>query len=221
MQSCCQKYSPYELVGLYEEAESKNKKRHDFVKKFDYIANPKQDGYRGVHLVYKYGTPTRRYRVFRDLRIEIQIRSQLQHAWATAVETVDTFTGQALKSSTGNPRWARFFLLMGNALAMREKTPLANGAALSKQELREELSAIASELNVETTFMGWQSALQYGAGDILPGADVFLLVFDIDNWAVEPTGFRDDEISLATEQYLTVEKEIAQGANKQAGTSGR
>jgi ppGpp synthetase/RelA/SpoT-type nucleotidyltranferase len=31
----------YDLVGVYDEAESKNTKRHDFVKKFDYIVRPK------------------------------------------------------------------------------------------------------------------------------------------------------------------------------------
>jgi putative GTP pyrophosphokinase len=105
---------------------------------------------------------------------------------------------------------------MGNALAIRERTPLAEGVPSNKAQLREELAAVAQELNVVTTFMGWQGSLQYVSSEVLPGADVFLLVFDIDKWAVEPTGYRDDEISLATERYLTVEKEIAQGANKQA-----
>jgi len=53
----------------------------------------------------------------------MQIRSQLQHAWATAVETVGTFLQQALKSSQGDEGWQRFFALMGNAMAMRERRP--------------------------------------------------------------------------------------------------
>ena len=58
----------------------------------DYIfANPKSSGYRGMHIVYKYqGTKAE----FRNLSVELQIRTKLQHSWATAVEVVGTFTGQ-------------------------------------------------------------------------------------------------------------------------------
>src|SRR6266567_7569194 len=78
------------LVKLYTESWAKNPKvRAEFVKAFDYINGPKIDGYRGIHLIYKYRSASRRHRVWKGLRIEIQIRSRLQHAWATAVETVD------------------------------------------------------------------------------------------------------------------------------------
>jgi hypothetical protein len=40
---------------------------------------------------------------------EIQLRSRLQHAWATTVETVDTFTRQAIKTGGGKAEWRRFF----------------------------------------------------------------------------------------------------------------
>jgi len=44
-----------ELVDLYETASAKNPQgRAEFVKKYDYIRNPKNDGYRSVHLIYKY-----------------------------------------------------------------------------------------------------------------------------------------------------------------------
>src|SRR5258705_11989150 len=40
-----------ELVDFYEKNTSQ---ALEFVKKFDYITGPKDDGYRSVHLVYKY-----------------------------------------------------------------------------------------------------------------------------------------------------------------------
>jgi hypothetical protein len=64
---------------------------------------------------------------YNGLRIEMQLRSRLQHAWATAVETVGTFLRQALKSSQGEGAWLKFFALMGSALARREHTPLVPG----------------------------------------------------------------------------------------------
>jgi ppGpp synthetase/RelA/SpoT-type nucleotidyltranferase len=89
----------------------------------DYIEEPKSDGYRSLHLVYKY-KGKKAASVYNNLRIEVQMRTQLQHAWATAVETVGTFTNQALKSNIGDPTWLRFFSLMGSAIAFKEETPL-------------------------------------------------------------------------------------------------
>ncbi|MBU6438396.1 MAG: hypothetical protein KGQ77_12790, partial [Betaproteobacteria bacterium] len=62
---------------------------------------------------------------FNNQKIEVQLRTRLQHAWATAVEIVDAFTGQALKSglklNSGDPKWRRFFALMSSVIAIREK----------------------------------------------------------------------------------------------------
>ncbi len=66
----------------------------EFVKKYDYIDHPKKDGYRSVHLIYKYRSASQGQGSWNGLRIEVQIRSRQQHAWATAVETVDTITRQ-------------------------------------------------------------------------------------------------------------------------------
>src|SRR2546427_10228515 len=111
----------------------------------------KIDGYRGIHLIYKYRSKSRRHRVWRGLRIEIQIRSQLQHAWATAVETVDAFTGHGLKVSggTGTEKkdWGRFFALMSSAIACRENCPIVPNTPSTEEELIRELRALAQQLN--------------------------------------------------------------------------
>ena len=81
----------------------------------DYITNPKASGYRSLHLVYRYdskGGPQ-----WRNMRVELQMRSRLQHAWATAVETVAFFEGQDLKASEGSEDWLRFFTLAAHHIA--------------------------------------------------------------------------------------------------------
>ena len=50
----------------------------------DYITTPKDSGYRGVHLIYRYYSD--KNETFNGLKIEVQIRTALQHAWATAVD---------------------------------------------------------------------------------------------------------------------------------------
>jgi hypothetical protein len=88
-----------EVAALFEKYRSGNG-RHADVRCDDYLFDqPKPSGYRGIHLVYSYKSD--RKATFNGLRIEVQLRSRLQHAWATAVETVGTFTRQALKSSQG------------------------------------------------------------------------------------------------------------------------
>jgi hypothetical protein len=96
-----------ELVEYYKRT---SRIKHELVREDAYILEPPPSGYRGVHLVYKYISDRRT--TWNGLRIEIQLRSGLQHAWATAVETVGTFTQQALKSSQGGADWLRFFALI-------------------------------------------------------------------------------------------------------------
>ncbi|MFN4156210.1 MAG: RelA/SpoT domain-containing protein [Paracoccaceae bacterium] len=57
--------------------------------KYDYISNPKPTGYRGVHYVYAYRSSSDARSELNDLKIELQLRTDAQHAWATAVEIAD------------------------------------------------------------------------------------------------------------------------------------
>ncbi len=80
-----------------------NRKRNFRV--VDYIDQPKPDGYRGIHLIGKFYGENK----IDEYSIEVQIRTQVQHAWATAVEIIDLFTNQALKSNQGDKDWKDFF----------------------------------------------------------------------------------------------------------------
>src|SRR3989344_4166583 len=84
---------------LHEDYYLKGDFKHKKVKTQDYISNPKNDGYRSIHLIYRYNTDRKGKKYYNGLLVEIQIRSRLQHLWATAVETVGFFTRQAIKSN--------------------------------------------------------------------------------------------------------------------------
>ncbi|WP_305461543.1 RelA/SpoT domain-containing protein [Photobacterium leiognathi] len=71
------------------------------------MEEPKESGYRSYHLVYGY--QNKKYEKLNGLQIEMQIRTAVQHSWATAVEVVGAFTAQSLKSSQGNEKWLDFF----------------------------------------------------------------------------------------------------------------
>ena len=84
--------------------------KHRLVRTHNYLAKPRRSGYRSLHLVYSYRGA--REHTLDELNVEIQIRTRRQHLWATAVETVGTFTREALKSGAGEEDWLRFFALM-------------------------------------------------------------------------------------------------------------
>ncbi|MDC4801603.1 hypothetical protein NQ814_18950, partial [Acinetobacter baumannii] len=74
------------------------------IKMDNYILQPKNDGYRSLHMVGKFNNKSNEER-----KIEFQIRTKLQHSWATTLEIVDIFTGQDLKSNDGLYDYKKFF----------------------------------------------------------------------------------------------------------------
>lgn len=116
------------ILGSWEQVRALQKRykesdlKHTLDDVDDYITKQKESGYRGVHLIWKYYSDSKSpAALYNGLFIEMQLRSSLQHAWATAVETVGTMLKQSLKSSQGEEKWLRFFALMGSAIARREK----------------------------------------------------------------------------------------------------
>lgn len=143
------------LVKLYKTSRFD----HNFRGEKDYILRPKPDGYRCHHLVYQY-RGTQNTQQYNGLRVEIQIRTQLQHAWATAVEAVGVFTKQALKSSQGDQDWLRFFALMGSAIAAIEKCNPVPGTPTDKAVLIAEIDELATKLRVQQMLQVYNATIE-------------------------------------------------------------
>lgn len=119
---------------------------HTLRNEHSYIDKPNpKTGYRGVHLVYAYQS---RNESFNGRLIEVQIRTREQHAWATAVETVDIIQRDSLKSGHGNQQWQRFFALMSSVIAYRESSPPVPDTPLDTRELESELRRYEERLQV-------------------------------------------------------------------------
>lgn len=75
--------------------------KHKYIKRQhkDYIAHPKESGYRGVHDVFAYKSDVGRPEKWNGLYVEIQYRTKFQHAWATAVEVADILKKSRTKFS--------------------------------------------------------------------------------------------------------------------------
>lgn len=107
----------------------------------DYIASPKPDGYRSLHQVIRYRNEA--HEELNGLRLEIQIRTRLQHAWATAVETLGMIQKSSLKTGGGDEATKRFFKVVSALFAMDEKCNLPEEfQGSTHQDLSDELKAI-------------------------------------------------------------------------------
>ena len=191
-----------ELVSIYRDSSFKHKLDHVD----NYIKNPRSSGYRGVHLIYRYYSD--RKETYNGLKIEVQLRSNLQHVWATAVETVGTFIRQALKSSQGEKEWLRFFELMGTAIAFGERTAPVPNTPTNRKELVAELRTYATRLDVSRRLRVYGKALETIESPDLRNAHYFLLHVDPNAGKVFITGFRGNELLVATDRYLAVERQI-------------
>lgn len=124
-----------------------NPLRHRLARTRDYISDPKEDGYRSVHLIYRFvGKATSS--PWNRLWIEIQLRTSMQHSWATAVETVDAFTSENLKFGFGSDDWRRFFQLVSALHARTEKTAPIPNVPDSYDALMRETKSLERKLGV-------------------------------------------------------------------------
>ena len=161
------------------------------IKCYDYIQNPKPDGYRGIHIVGRYIARQEKYKPWEGQRIEIQLRSKLQHAFATTVETVTTFTRHRLKFGGGPNDWRRFFSLMGSVLAYREGTPPIAGTPENQKQLVGELRQLAKQLRVRPRLKGWTRAITQLRRKNIKDYKWLLVVLNVRDNNVEVTGYQD------------------------------
>jgi ppGpp synthetase/RelA/SpoT-type nucleotidyltranferase len=184
-----------------------SKIKHILSNEKDYINDPKESGYRGIHLIYKYKSKAKPQ--YNGLQVEVQIRSKLQHAWATAVETVGLFTKQSLKSSRGSEDWLRFFSLVSNAFAVMEKTAIVPGCPSNKDDLHDEITTQVSGLNVLPRMRKFSSALKVlnENGDSKK-FKYYLMYLDADADRLRIMGYTAGFIEKANEEYLKLEREF-------------
>jgi len=91
--------------------------RRNDVDKYDYIKHPKPTGYRGIHDVYEYDVNSDVGQAAKGLLIEIQYRTAVQHAWATAVEVIGFITASQPKFQQGDKRYETAMLYASEIIA--------------------------------------------------------------------------------------------------------
>lgn len=77
----------------------------------DYVAEPKADGYRALHLINRN----------HGRLIEVQLRTNLQDAWANSVEVDARRVAPGLKFGAGPQALRDFYVALGELLAIADQ----------------------------------------------------------------------------------------------------
>lgn len=158
--------------------------------KYDYISEPKSSGYRGIHDVYEYRTTSAATRDSNGLFIEIQYRTKIQHAWATAVEVVGYVFKSQPKFEMGDVRYYKAMALASEILARVHEGLYGPCADMSDDELVKKFKELDKELSLIKRLKGLNLA-----NEIIKKNTSAILIFSKDN-QLEVRTYRGYEVAL-------------------------
>lgn len=185
----------------------KNSKiKHIFIREKDYISEPKDSGYRSLHVVYQFHSD-----IIEDynnnMLIEIQFRTLLQHSWATAVETMDLFKHEDIKSGKGSEDVNRFLLLVSSLFAIEEQSPLAKNTPHTKEEIINEIRSLDARCNF-LNFLSNIKDISGIEGDFpyfYNNDEYWVLSLNYEECSLFIKPFKESDIDEANEYYSQLE----------------
>jgi len=129
--------------------------RFEVWKSDNYIVEPKLDGYRSHHLCLK--VHGRRPGSSEPVKsIELQVRTVLQHAWATAVEAVGAVRRENIKGGMGDAAWRHLFVMMSEEIA--EIEGLSDGRS---EQRRREIKELDRSIGASDSLDSLAHTIQY------------------------------------------------------------
>jgi ppGpp synthetase/RelA/SpoT-type nucleotidyltranferase len=161
----------YEFRKKMHSARFQHVRKND-VDKYDYIKNPKNTGYRGVHDVYSYDVRSDHGKNYKGLLIEIQYRTIYQHAWATAVEVVGLITASQPKFQEGDKRYEEALSYASEIISRTNENMKSCHVNLSDGEVVKNFLDLDDQLSLMTTLR----ALNSIDNDVRAGRQNILLI---------------------------------------------
>jgi putative GTP pyrophosphokinase len=150
--------------------------------KFNYLNSPKDSGYRGVHDVFSHESKTAEMAPWNGLKVEIQYRTQVQHAWATGVEVCDRIFKDRLKFGQGEAANALVFELWSELLARQAEGMKSCHPDFSDSELATRIR----NLNAHDEIIDAFRKLSRFRDKIGSGKNLLLLIGDDQRPRVQP-----------------------------------
>ena len=176
----------------------------------NYVREPKFSGYRSIHFIYKYHSEDNAHD---GLRVELQIRTKLQHNWATAVETASLHTKTSLKSSQGEDKWLVFFKIISSLFAIKEKLPVMKE---HQNNTMQELMVKCHTLNTKFKFCDILKALRVTVQFIEQNnldKEYYIFAINFEKMRVNIHTYDKEEENKASERYSELEKSMEDNKN--------
>jgi putative GTP pyrophosphokinase len=214
----------YRFRTGFHQARFRHARRND-IDKYNYIKRPKATGYRGVHDVYEYDVNSEVGRRLAGLYVEIQFRTLVQHAWATAVEVIGFITESQPKFQKGDKRYEHAMALASEILARAHENHKGPSPNLEDKELVSQFLAIDKEIGLLQTLRHLNAAdkavtanrnailIFSGSGDLevrtfRDATDALRALFDLerempDRDIVLVRADTSDEVRLAFKNYFS------------------
>lgn len=190
----------YEAIDRYKNSNI----RHILKREYNYIQNPKDSGYRSYHMVYQFHSD-KKETYNKNMLIEIQFRTKLQHIWATAVEMMGIYTKSNLKSSQGNEDILRFFTLVSSVIAIRENMPICPNTLNNIHELVEEIKELNIKHRIIQILTGINLAIDFTEKNYNNKNIYYLLILDYSSSIVRIRTFTSSQLEIATQVYGNIE----------------
>jgi len=194
----------------------RSKAKHKLINDYDYINNPKPSGYRSIHLIFQYENLNNQEP--NGLKIEVQIRTKLQHIWATTVETLGTFMDSSLKSSEGPRAILEFLNLTSSAFSIMEKCPVnPQHQLLTNEDIFKKVIRQYEFLKIADKLKGFSVAAKHIEGNLVKNNyQYYLITLNLKDKFARVRGYSTKELNTANEDYTEIERSIKAGANLQA-----
>lgn len=194
---------PEDVTRIYKLIQESDFRHKMILPPKDYIAHPKTDGYRSLHQYFLYAN--KKHPELDGLRIELQIRTKLQHSWATAVETLGVLEHQAIKSGEGSDGYKQFFRVASALFSMEEHMPVLSALEdHSRDELVQEIRSLDKELAITPKLKGVAIATKH-VDTPAKESYCFVMVLDSLNSRVSLTPFTENQLREAEDFYLSQE----------------
>lgn len=192
----------YKAVDRYKNSRI----RHKLKREYDYIQNPKESGYRSYHMVYQFHSENKET-YNKNMLIEIQFRTKLQHIWATAVEMMGIYTKSNLKSSQGDKGILRFFTLVSSVIAIQENMSICPNTSNDIYKLVKEITHLNTKHHIISTLSGLNLAIDHTEKNINNKKIYYMLILDYIKRIIRVVEFKSSQLEAATKIYGKIENE--------------
>lgn len=202
-----------DLEALYEfkELMDEGKFAHELKYQKDYIDDPKDDGYRGIHQIYQYQVEPRKGHAsenqpWNGMRVEIQYRTLNQHTWATAVETAGLLTANNPKFKQGSPAFVEFFAVCSEMIARNAEGTESCLPDMTNQELVDAFNRLNGETHIIDIFENVNAQV---TGEAFEKTSILIFHFEGHDSESRVEVRSYDSINAGIRDYNELERQLA------------